>query len=328
MSARPTILFTALLQLTACSFNFERSSEVTDRRILAIQADPPELTGDAERPAAVQLRALVVDPGEPLATAEIAWRSCVFPATSSFPGGDNDGDGGGPFGGAGKRCPEGAATVLHSAGSQSLSSLSQSIPLPEEVAEVLAAGVNVPAPQIQVQLSVGSEQGELVAIKTVTVTARLPEDQEPNRNPAIQGLTFDGTDWPEAEARRVRYGDCPEEEKEAVEAEDGASLVPVCKHDIEPLFDEAEAQFYKERGLTGGLELQRERLRFSWFTDAGSFRRENTLQFDPRDPSPNNVGPKSVWREPPFKTERATVWVVVRDLRGGTTWTRREVLFE
>jgi hypothetical protein len=67
---------------------------------------------------------------------------------------------------------------------------------------------------------------------------------------------------------------------------------------------------------------------FSWFADAGSFRRDVTRQFDPRDPSPDNVGPKAVWREPPAKTERATIWAVVRDGRGGITWGRREVIFE
>jgi hypothetical protein len=325
MSARPAILFTALLLLTACSFNFERSSEIRDRRILAIQADPPELAGGTSRPSSVQLRALVVDPGDPLAAAETVWRSCIIPATGGFP--DADGDGEGRFGSSSRLCPEGDATVLHASGSQPISSLSQSIPVPEEVGEVLASGADVAAPQIQVQLSVSSERGELVAIKEVTVTARLPEEQEPNRNPAIQGLSLDGTEWLPDGARTIRYGDCPDEQKEQVEAEDG-SLVRVCEHDLEPLFDEAEAQFYKARGFSGELEVQRERLQFAWFTDAGSFREGRTEQFDPRDPSPDNVGPKNSWREPPSKVERATLWVVVRDGRGGTTWTRREVLFE
>lgn len=325
MSTRPAILFTALLQLTACSFNFERSSEIRDRRILAIQAEPPELAGGASRPSSLQLRALVVDPSDPLAVAETTWRSCIFPAIGGFP--DRDGDGNGPFGGGDKVCPEGDATVLHASGSQPISSLAQSIPVPEEVAEVLASGADVAAPQIQVQLSVSSDRGELVAIKGVTVTARLPEEQEPNRNPVIQGLSLDGTEWLADGSRTIRYGECPDDQKEEVEAEDG-SLVRVCEHDLEPIFDEAEAQFYKERGFSGDLEVQRERLQFAWFTDAGSFREGRTEQFDPRDPSPDNVGPKNSWREPPTRVERATLWVVVRDGRGGTTWTRREVLFE
>jgi hypothetical protein len=40
------------------------------------------------------------------------------------------------------------------------------------------------------------------------------------------------------------------------------------------------------------------------------------------------VGPQNDWREPASKRERATLWVVVRDRRGGTTWARREVIFE
>jgi hypothetical protein len=44
---------------------------------------------------------------------------------------------------------------------------------------------------------------------------------------------------------------------------------------------------------------------------------------------PDTVGITGGWREPPTKPERATtIWVVVRDGRGGTHWERREVLFE
>ncbi len=313
MTARSMIPLVALMALTACSFDFDRSSEVLDRRILAIQVEPPELVGGGALPDSVRARALVVDPAEPLAVTEIAWWSCTFPELAS--GRNNE------------RCPEGEDTVQHASSAEPLASLVQDIPLPASVAGVLATGLDVPAPQIQVQLRVGSDASALFAVKEVAVRARLPEGQEPNRNPVLQGLTLDGTDWLPDAPRTLRYGECPDEEKVQVEAEDG-SLVPVCEHDIEPLFDESESQYYEERGLSGELELQRERLRFSWFTDGGSFRRESTDQKDPRDPSPENVGPKASWREPPTKTERATVWVVVRDGRGGITWERREVLFE
>jgi hypothetical protein len=317
MPARWTISLAALLSLTACSYDFERSSEVLDRRILAIQMEPPELSGGAPLPDSVQARALVVDPVDPAAIAEVSWRSCTFPARSNVPAGSGDD----------RLCTEGDDTVQHASGRMSLSSVSENIPLPESVASVLTAGEDVPAPQIQVQLEVSSEKGALVAVKEVTVTARLPEGQEPNRNPNLQGFTLDGTDWLPDSPRTLTYGDCPDEQKKGVEAEDG-SLVPACEHEIEPLFDEAEAQFYEDRGFSGKPELQRERLRFSWFTDAGSFRRDITQQFDPRDPSPDNVGPKAFWREPPTKRERATLWIVVRDSRGGITWARREVLFQ
>ncbi|MBN1207968.1 MAG: hypothetical protein JXB05_24100 [Myxococcaceae bacterium] len=317
MSARLMLALTALLGLTACSFDFGRSSEVLDRRILAIRVEPPELSSGAPRPDFVEASALVVDPREPLAVAEVSWRSCMFPESA-----------GGGFGGGGReRCPEGAGTVLHSSGSSPLSELSQPIPIPEEVSRVLAAGVDIPAPQLRVQLHVGSEQGELIGIKEVTVAAVLPEGQEPNRNPALQRLTLDGADWLPDVPRTLRYGECPDEQKAEVVAEEG-SLVTVCEHDLEPLFDEAEAQYYLELGISGKLERERERLRFSWFADAGSFSKQTTEQYDPRDPSPDNVGPRTAWREPPEKPERVTLWVVIRDGRGGIHWERRELIFE
>jgi hypothetical protein len=192
---------------------------------------------------------------------------------------------------------------------------------------MLVAAAGQPVPQMHVQLEVDSEKGPLVAVKQVTVTTRLPEDQEPNRNPAIQGLKLDGTDWLPGEQRVIKYGDCPDERKKEVVGEDD-NLVLVCEHDLEPFFDEAEQQFYEDRGFSGEPELQRERLRFDWFATAGSFRLDITRSFDPRDPNPGNVGPQNDWREPPTKTERVILWVVIRDGRGGITWARRELLLE
>lgn len=316
MPARLMIL-AALLPLMACSYDFERSSQITDRRILAIQVDPPELAAGTPIPDSVQARALVVDPADPLAAAEVSWSSCLRPARAAADVGRAENT----------RCPNDEGTVLHASGSTSIETVSQSIPLSSDVAGVLAAGTGLPAPQLHVQLEVSSEQGPLVAVKQVTVTTRLPEGQEPNRNPAIQGLELDGTEWLPDEPRVIKYGECPDERKKEVQGGDG-NLVRVCEHSLEPLFDEAESQFYEERGFSGEPELQRERLRFSWFTEAGSFREQNTEQFDPRDPSPDNVGPQNGWREPPTYTRQATIWVVIRDGRGGISWAQREVIFE
>jgi hypothetical protein len=320
MSARLTILLVTLLSLTACSYDFQRSSEVVDRRILALQVNPPELAGGAALPDSVQVRALVVDPADPLGLAEVNWATCVFPALANVGVGD----------GENKRCPEGDSTLQLGVGRIPLTAVSLNLPIPPDLTDLLTtgvAGVDGTVAQIQVQLSVSSDQGALVAIKDVAVTPVLPEGQEPNRNPVLKGLTLDGEDWLADAPRTIPYGACPDEEKKEVEAKD-KSLVRVCEHDIEPLFDESEAQFFNDRGFSGETELQRELLRFSWFTEAGSWRRNTTRQFDPRDPSPDNVGPKAWWQEPPEKTERATIWVVVRDGRGGTTWERREVLFQ
>jgi hypothetical protein len=317
MPARLMISLVALVSLAACSYDFERSSEVLDRRILAVRVEPPELVGGGALADSVQARALVVDPADPLAVAQLSWSACLFPALSNAGVGE----------GENKRCPEGKDTLQLASSTGPLSSAAVNIPVPPEVEGLLASGSDVPIAQIQVQLAVGSDQGDLVAVKQVAVSSVLHEGQEPNRNPVVKGLTLDGADWLSDSPPTLSYGDCPDEKKKEVEAKD-KSLVRVCEHEIEPLFDESEAQYYYDRGLSGETELQRERLRFSWFTDAGSWRRDTTTQKDPRDPSPDNVGPKTSWREPPEKTARATVWVVVRDGRGGTTWERREVLFQ
>ncbi len=317
MSARLTIPLVMLLALAACSYDFERSSEVIDRRILAMQVEPPELAGGAAVPDSMRARALVVDPAAPLGIADVSWSICLLPALSNAREGDAQD----------KRCPEGDSTFQLMSGSASLESVALNIPVPPDVVGVLGSGQDLPTGQIQVELSVSSDHGDLVAVKAVAVNAVLPEGQEPNRNPAVKGLTLDGTDWLPDEPRTITYGDCPDEKKKQVVAKD-KSLVRVCEHEIEPLFDDSESQYYYDRGRSGETELQRERLRFAWFTNEGSWRRDVTRQYDPRDPSPDNVGPKAFWREPPEKTERSTIWVVVRDGRGGTSWERREVRFQ
>ncbi|KFE68984.1 hypothetical protein [Hyalangium minutum] len=318
MPAHRMMTLSVLVSLTACSYDFERSSEIRDRRILAVQIEPPEVAGGAPLPEAVLAQALVVDPANPLAAVEVSWRSCLRLPRAAADVGEAENT----------RCPEDENTVLLGSSSAALEAVSLGAPLPPELVGLLAAASDVPAPQLQVQVEVSSEPQPLVAVKQLTVTSRLPEGQEPNRNPVLQRVTLDGTDWLPDTPRTLKYGDCPDEEKKEAEADDG-SRVLVCEHDVEPFFDEeTQSQFYEERGFSGEPELQREILRFAWFTDAGSFRRNNTRQFDPRDPSPDNVGPQNNWREPATKTERATLWLIVRDGRGGTSWLRREVIFE
>jgi hypothetical protein len=317
MASRTLLPLAALMGLTACSYDFERPSEVIDRRILAMQVEPPELVVGAPAPSSIRLSALVVDPKDPLAAAEVNWWFCTF---REFDGVNV------PVAGE-SRCPDNEDTVLLASGERPLSAVSHSIPVPPEVAEFLGSDLDIPVAHFQVQLKVSSDTGDLYGIKVVKVTLKPHEGQQPNRNPVLQGLTLDGVDWRADMPLTLRYGECPDEQKTEVNAKDG-SRVRVCEHDIEPLFDEATAEFFQDRDISGELETQRERLRFSWFTDAGSFRNDRTRQKDPRDPSPDNIGPKGVWREPPVKQERVTIWVVVRDGRGGTHWERREVHFE
>jgi hypothetical protein len=59
------------------------------------------------------------------------------------------------------------------------------------MAEVLAAGAGLPAPPIPVQLGGGSDPRGLFPVKQATVTTRLPEGHEPNRNLVLQGLRLD-----------------------------------------------------------------------------------------------------------------------------------------
>jgi hypothetical protein len=139
----------------------------------------------------------------------------------------------------------------------------------------------------------------VVGVKRVNV-----RQSDRNQNPAIVRVEFDGTDWPEDEVKEVSacstsdydYEGCPE----------GA------RTQIAAIVDPASFE-------TGSDEYQRdfsEQLVIQHYATEGIFESEIRVASDPRN--------GWVARRSASGTE-VQMWFVVRDDRGGVSWTERRV---
>lgn len=319
----PLILLLPLA--AACGFSFDRSSDVRDARILAIQAEPPEVLVGAGPLPEIRLRALVADPRDPQRVTSFEWRACIpelYGTTLTEDGDDisratEDG-----------RCDEAQELSLISAGEEPLGSFETTLTLPAELSLLAAAGMETGLSlHAQVQLRISSPEGPLYGRKRIVVSPPVPQGRQANRNPRLTALLLDDTPWEPNEPRRLKLGDCPPSKKrQIVDPDDPTRYFTRCAYRVTPVFDENEAEHYTVQTFAGETQELRERLRFHWFAGAGSFGSGQTAQ-------PTNVGPQAYdpisteWFEP-AEGKSATIWVVVRDGRGGASWETREIVFE
>ena len=330
------------LATSACGFGFQRPNEVVDRRVLAIRMEPPEIIADGSPPpASVQLSALVVDPGPDGGAIPFEWRTCLPEGL----GGASVSSGQGPpqqgppeedvaVGGGNGRCAELPENLLSrgEASWEALSAQTLSVPLPTNllfVAQQAAAqGFAVPV-YLNAQLRLGRDATapeEIYAFKRLVVSPPLPAGRIANRNPRLAALLFDGRPWTADEPLVVSRADCPEERRvEIADPMNADATYLTCSHVVTPAFDSREAETYRVVNFQGETVELRERLRFAWFTDKGSFAQGETEQegqllvVDRRDPI------SASWREPREGDGEVRVWVVVRDGRGGTSWESRSL---
>lgn len=319
----PMLLAPALL--CGC-FSFERSSEVLDARILALRAEPPELVAGGPLPPLIELTALVVDPRRDDPAGAFEWRSCV-PDLRGV-----EGPGGEDLSGTDERglCDEARPETLVLAGDGPWGLLQASVPVPPELAFLAAMaprelGLSV---SLVAQLRVASPEGPLEAIKRVVFSSPVPEGRLPNRNPRLTALLLDDEPWEPGTPRQVRLGDCPAKNRmQLPDLDNPGRMLSRCARRITPVFDEEEAQPYEVVTFDGRVLPLRERLRFAWYVTRGSLTASWTEQ--PETLGPQLHDPVSTrWVEPAERTERMTLWVVIRDGRGGAAWEKRELVFE
>jgi len=327
---------------TACGFTFERSSEIIDRRIIAIRAEPPELVGDGTPlPTDVEVTALVVEPGTglgaPPSGIDVTWRRC-----SQFLGSllGETSDGG--------RCDAEDARTLLQQGPSSIGEIRLTVPVPPETSGVLdsLASQNAPASiHLNAQLDLPSNdpaKAWLFGFKRIVLSPNLPAGRPANRNPRLSGVLFDGKLWEPDVPMPVEGpfepedgqagGDCGDGETTSVFRNgDPPQVVQACAHKVQPLFDPGEAEPYRVQAFDGTIVDLNERLRFAWFTDTGSYNAQNTEMTDSRDGVTLTDPTGNRWNEPADQPPVGTigrVWIVVRDGRGGASWVVRYVRFE
>jgi hypothetical protein len=298
-----------LLLLASCSFDFADPGEVVDRRILSVVADPPQLHPGLRQ---LSLSALVVEPGNAAPSDDFEWDLC---AVAAAPAGAGAAPGG--FGAASAtRCGDGGFLVFQ--GTSPIDQLALTVPLPPNLP---------PIGRLEAELVVGGDAG-LYAVKRI---ATEPANHDaPNLNPVLKGVNFDGVDWPEDGGVSLSLGACITGHVETMRGPGRfGATVTSCGHIISPVYDDDVHQTYTQTDALGNMTSLKERLRFAWFTDFGTI--ENDTTAEPASASslsgPSDGGQGTTWREPHDGGTGATVWIVVRDGRGGESFTARHVTF-
>lgn len=324
----------------ACS-DFEERQLVVDLRVLAVAAEPPEVLlpvalnfdlsaplEDAaqtvardglyrftEAPPPVTLRALVADPRDPTRPVTFRATACL---ASGFVGC------GAQSGAAGQGDERGAAreteALVIEVAPNTRAPLDQVqltfAPTVEQLSRWLAEDPfkGFGSLYVQVDLVVVAEDGTADrAAKVVAYTPPLftlggdqppPPPRTPNRNPALTGLRFDD------EVRTLEQGAPP--------------LVAGRKVGVHPVFDPADAleQYTLQNFPTGnpptlGYTAMTEKLSFEFFSETGRFGRAGSAT---RTPAGEVKDFGSAYTPIAGEASEDTLYIVVRDERGGASW--------
>jgi hypothetical protein len=295
------LAFLPLLSL-GCDEQLEPGTKIDSFRVLAQQADTPY----AHPGETVQLSTLSHDPAG--RTITWAWASCVNPKSSDLPGclakiAEN---------------PEPEAAVFAFGADQA----SPALTIPNDVIEQLpsqaraGASVGLVSAACPGELSIGSGPGGLpfvcteegrelgldefiVGIKRLTV-----RESDRNQNPVISGVTFDGTDWAEGDVKQIEktcdtdeftYDTCDDDSKHQIAIQMPEGTIESGQDELGGDFTEAViAQYYATEGIFENEVKTASETKNGWVA-----RKRAAGQL-------------------------LTFWFVVRDNRGGVSWTTRQ----
>jgi hypothetical protein len=296
---------------TACVEVPDDPTTVHDLRVLGIAMDPPELMAPvcpsvangtisipqqdlATYTSEVTLRALLVDPagnGRPI--------SYELFACSSL------GD---------RTCEKEEETTLVTSGQTTAGVfaytfrpgtivLPNGTPLLAQVLEDDTVYHGLGGIRVPLVLHVGAQGEEIFAQKIMLYSCQFFPDQKANLTPELPGLQLNGAEWPAdpgvlALSGRGPFRTLPDD------------LTPLEEAYVVPSIPDQE-------GNVSRIDLV-ESWKLSWYTDYGTFSSATTGGTDAagRESRHNNE-----WQLPTTLEERdVTYWVVVRDGRGGLSW--------
>jgi hypothetical protein len=333
------VAFATLAALTAGCSSFQDESTIVDLRILGIKADPPEIYVDPSTlanqtdPFKSTFTALVVDPkgnGRAISydvlacprdidtvTAATGHNGVICqpnvpgqtptslevippatPAMTSDPGPEHD---------------------ISFDFSVSPALLAQAFTVDPNAA---ASGFQLPV-VVQMELAAGTEN--LVTTKRLIFSQQLPDrpPQSPNQNPEVTTVTV----YPARDANLDPISPVPLDSSAPLAVPLGGTIW------FEP--GGAIAEAYSTRTLTHDnppqvvtTDVPAETLRYAFFTTAGTFTPFETSTATPAIfTKPDRPHIESHYTAPTSMPDNPllTVWIVVRDERGGASWTTRQI---
>lgn len=295
-----TALPLAAIPLLGCE-SFDPGSRVTTLRVLAVEADKPY----AEPGESVHLQALWHDPSG--RAVNWAWAACTNPASQSVQdclAKVPDTEAGpellqmGASDNVDYAVPEGALDELPA----EVRVLAQvgivTVACPGEIAWETSRLTELPVRCLDAEnheLGLGEF---VVGIKHVRV-----RQQDRNDNPEVARVTFDGKTWPADEIKTISACDSTANDFAKCEGDSHELAAVVTKGSFEKGQSEFDVQF-------------EEQLVVQYYATEGTFEYEVKIAAEPET--------RFVARRQ-ARGKDLLVWFVVRDDRGGVTWTERHV---
>jgi hypothetical protein len=273
-----------LAATAACTPSFQAASFVNDLRVLAVQAEPPEAQYDANSADPVHLRILAVDPARESGFSSMRWAICA-------PTDD-------------RRCgqpivPEAQGTENRHGGHE----FSADIAIPPEFVAAFVGNDKLGGyqgtffAQFAFTVEDGDPHGPVFAEKSLVYTRRGPT---PNHNPQMTGLTITLSGVP---VRTIAPGET-------------LPLQLGVEYGIRPLLAADAKETYTTTDLTGQTVQLTEQLRYAFFTTPGAEFDRDTAD----EPFDGVAPPDGLTRIDSVQTGSGTMWVIVRDGRGGESW--------
>jgi len=269
----------------ACTPEFEQAWLVTDLRILAIRAEPPEVlvpAGTTTFPA-VHVDALVVDPR---ATADTVFDWKLLVCTAEEP-----------------RCELAERQELVRQDSTRLDQISLDFTLAADFYQAALAadplrGFGGVAVMVELQVSRGEDVAR--GIKRIVYGNFVPPEKQPNVNPGIDRITVDEQPTPQPWAAKLGQ-----------------------KVKLRPSSPAADKEKYWAATFTGGKRELDEYLSYSFFVTTGKLSDATTGGKPVPFVTNSKLTDLSSDWTPAALAEGiggAAVWIVVHDDRGGVGW--------
>lgn len=304
-------LVISLLALAGCDFGFRPETLVDDMRLLGIRAEPADLApGETAR-----LDALVVDPSRPGQANTVLWLGCDPDPFNLNRSACSDftvlADAGNLFSPSpdGGMLPEGvhvigfdenaayaaSPDVFHALDAGDERRLTGTVG--QALAFAVAEEVSPTATEEELKALFARVQSREVKSVIALFRLHISESPERNHNPALSTLFVAREAWPKGAHVTVLPGEKVELDGDALDS------------DFEPFTNPTPS----------GVENKTERILMAWYSTAGRFSEERTaMREDVKTvfTAPGGDDPK----DPVPAGREGTLFVVLRDTRGGQSW--------
>lgn len=278
-----------LAAAAACTPDFQAASDVNDLRILAVQAEPPEAQYDTTSADPVHIRILAVDPPHEGSFAVMRWDICA-PSDS-------------------RRCDQ--PIIPEAQGSQNRQGgreFSADIVIPPGVVQdfvgndKLGGYLGTFFAQFSFSVDDGDPNGPAYGEKSLVFSRRGPP---PNHNPLMTGV-------------EVTINGASDPKHPPLAPGDTFHVDLGVEYGLRPVLAADARETYTTTDLTGKTVTLTEQPSYSFFTTPGGEFDRDTAD----EPIDGHAPPDGLTRFDAFRASAAnsTLWVVVRDGRGGESW--------